>query len=246
MAHPIRNRMPKLLQLALDNSGAERSFRAETKGDEATIYVYDIIGGYWGGVNAEQFARDLAALDSGVKTIHLRINSPGGDVFEARAMMVALQQQRADVIAHIDGIAASAATSLMMAAKRIEIARGGRLMIHKAWTIMMGNEDDLRAEADVLKGIDADIVADYKGRTGKTEQQLQDWMAAETWFSADQAKEAGFVDDVIETTAKADNRWNLAAYSNVPQDLLEPPKPRAAHDRGALERRLKLLEACSA
>lgn len=240
---PRKNNLPKLLQLALDNAGAERQFRAEQKGDEATIYVYDVIGGFWGGVSAEQFSRDLSALDVG--TIHLRINSPGGDVFDARAMMTALRQHRANVIVHVDGLAASAATSLMMAGDTVIMTRGARMMIHEAWTIMMGNKADLRAEADLLDGIDSEIVADYKTRTGKTEQQLADWMSAETWFSADQAKEAGFVDAVVETAGKADNRWNLSAYSNVPADLIEQPRP-PRHDRAALERRLKLLEACSA
>ncbi|MGH8429915.1 MAG: head maturation protease, ClpP-related, partial [Solimonas sp.] len=221
----LKNRLPKLLQLAMSNAGIPGSFKAEQTGDEATIYLYDVIGGYWGGVSAEAVAKELANISA--KTIHVRINSPGGDVFEARAIMTALREHAAKIVIHVDGIAASAATSLMMAGDEVKMTRGGRMMIHEAWTFTMGNKRDLRSEAELLDGIDQEIAADYKGRTGKSDAELHTWMMAETWFSADQAKEAGFVDEIVETTRKADNRWNLSAYDNVPKDLLEPaPQPR--------------------
>jgi ATP-dependent Clp protease protease subunit len=244
----IRNRLSKIAQLIRDNADRPRDFRVAKESEaEATIYVYDVIGGFWGGVSAEDYARQLTALAPEVNKLNLRLNTPGGDVFEARAMMVATRQFKGDVVVHIDGLAASAGTSLMMAGSEIKMARGARIMIHKAWTFMMGNEEDLTAEAAVLKGIDDEIVQDYKGRTGKSESELQNWMRAETWFNADAAKDAGFVDEVVETTAKTENRWNLNAYSNVPKELLEDIKPNMPRvDRAALERRLRLFEAQSA
>ena len=227
----------------MDNAKIPRDFRCEQQDDDkATIYVYDVIGGYWGGVSAEAMSKELQLLK--VSNIDLRINSPGGDVFEARAMMTALASHKAKINVFVDGIAASAATSLMMAGDSVQMTRGGRMMIHEAWTFMMGNKRDLRAEAELLEGIDQEIVADYRGRTKKTDAELEAWMQAETWFNADQAKEAGFIDEVFEATKKTDNRWNLSAYSNVPKELLKPEAPR--QDRAALERRLRLLESTSA
>lgn len=252
----LRNRLVALLQLQRDNAELPRSFRVVQAADEATVYVYDVIGGWFGGVDAETFAREIAAITA--KTIHLRVNSPGGDVFDARAMMAALAAHPAEIIGHVDGIAASAATSLLMAAKRIEMVRGGRFMIHEAWTLAMGNKRDFRATADLLEGLDLEIIADYRKRTKKSDEQIAAWMEAETWFSADQALEHGFIDEVVEATGAAEeqeggeeepaagNRWNLAAYANAPEDL-KAPKPavnnadRASHWAN-LERRLKLIE----
>ena len=242
--------MNRLLQLFADNRAANKAVRGQSRlvaaGDEATLYIYEAIvaddatAEWWGGVSAQSLAPQIRAITA--RTLHLRINSPGGDVFAAQAIAQAIRDTKARVVAHVDGYAASAATEIAIAADEIEIAEGGFFMIHNAWTIMMGNSAELRAEADLLDSLDAEIVRDYQSKTGKTEQQLQDWMKAETWFNADQAKENGFVDSVIETTANPSNRWNLAAYSNVPKDLIEPARP----NRAMLERRLQLLEACSA
>ena len=95
---------------------------------EETLYLYDEIG-YWG-IDAKQFVEDLNKLDA--DTIHLRINSPGGDVFAAKAMQTALMQHDAKVVAHVDGLAASAASVVAMGADEIEMVDGGFMMIHKA------------------------------------------------------------------------------------------------------------------
>src|SRR4051812_6566576 len=98
------------MQLLRDNLDAPRAgLQAKVQGDEATLYVYDAIGG-WFGLPAADFVKELNGITAG--TIHLRINSPGGDVFEARAMATAIRQHKSNVIAHVDGVAASAATML--------------------------------------------------------------------------------------------------------------------------------------
>ena len=112
----------------LDRKTEPIRISAEVSGDEATIYLYDEIS-YWG-VNTETFVGELKGIAGG--TIHLRVNSPGGDVFEARTMQTAMKQHPARVVAHIDGIAASAASFIAMAADEIEIAEGAFIMIHNA------------------------------------------------------------------------------------------------------------------
>lgn len=230
----------KLMQLFLDNVTAPRSARIEQAGREATVYIYDVIGGDWGGVGARDFVPQLVALD--VDTIHLRINSPGGDVFEGRTIATALAQHPAKVIAHIDGQAASAATYVALAADEVEIAEGGFFMIHNAWTIAIGNADEFIATADLLRKVDASIVADYQRKTGKSPEELSAMMAATTWFTAEEAVENGFVDRIAEGTKAARNQWNLAAYGNAPAALTDQPEPEYTYDRAALERRLSLLE----
>src|SRR5690606_22947815 len=105
-----------------------------------------------------EFSKTFAALDA--DTIHLRIDSPGGDVFAARAMMTAISQHRATVIAHVDGLAASAATGICMACDEVEITQGAGFMIHNAWTIAIGNKTDLAKTVELLGKIDAGLAND--------------------------------------------------------------------------------------
>lgn len=211
-----------LLNLVTTNQQKPRKFEAKAGTDEATVYVYDVIDEYFG-VGARQFAEALGQINA--KTIHLRINSPGGDVFAARAMATIVAQHPAKVIAHVDGLAASAASYLALAADEVEIADGAFFMIHKAWTLAMGNADDLKTTAALLEQIDAELVADYVRQTGATEDKVRGWMADETWFNADESVEAGFADRKAETKAKNQSSWDLSAYERAPAALAVPAEP---------------------
>lgn len=235
----------RLAQLFKDNARpGPAAFRAEVKDDEATVYVYDAIGGWWGGVDAQAFVKELAGVTAG--TIHLRINSPGGDVFDARAMQTALLQHKAKVIAHIDGLAASAATFLAMGADEIEMAEGGFFMIHNAWGFTIGNVNEHLEAAAMLEKVDASIRADYSRKTGKPDDEVRALMDAETWMTAAEAKEAGFVDRVYEAKAP-DGKFNLSAYDKAPAALLAAPEPAVddsavlARLRAATEKRVQLV-----
>jgi len=162
--------------------------------DEATVYVYDAIGGWWG-LDPKTWVPEFAAIKA--KTIHLRINSPGGAVLDAEAMRTIVAQHPARVIAHIDGMAASAATGLALAAKEIEMSAGAMFMIHNAWGLAMGGAKEMRDYADLLEKINANILAEYDRKTGKGEEQIKDWMDAETWFTAAEALTNGFVDRIF-------------------------------------------------
>ncbi len=239
--------IPKLLQLAKNNAGQSKPIRAESDGKEATIYLHGVIGGWWGDIDETMFAQAMAGIDADV--IHLRIDSPGGDVFAARSMMTAISQHRATVIAHVDGLAASAATGICMACDEVEITQGAGFMIHNAWTIAIGNKADMTKTAGLLEKIDAGLAGDYTRRTGQDEAQIVQWMDEETWFTADEAKQYGFADRVVEVVSKrkTDNKWDLSAYSNTPAAFQRPEnsaddgKDIAAH-KSALSRRLALLE----
>lgn len=203
--------------LALNNRRGQ--FRAETTADSATVYLYDVIVSdrYWGGIDPMTFIKELLAIDAPV--IHLRINSPGGDVFAARAMEQAIREHSSQIIAHIDGYAASAASYLALAADEVQIAPGGFFMIHKSWTVAFGNSNDLTDTANLLDKIDESMVNTYVAETGQDAQQIRDWMAAETWFTADEAVQYGFADSIAQGADKSASNlisWDLSAYGKAP------------------------------
>lgn len=224
----------RLNKLYADNrKAAVRKFEVVAKADanEVEIFLYDHIvssedeAEWWGGVAPESFVKAVYAVGKDA-TIHLRINSPGGSVFAARAMEQALRDHKGKVIVHIDGLAASAATFIAMAGDEVIMAKGAMFMIHKAWTGMWGNAVDLRKEADLLDKIDGTLAETYASKTGKDLNQVSAWMADETWFTAAEALEHGFATSIAETEAKA-SAWNLSAYDKAPKpkSSTEQPKP---------------------
>ena len=236
--------MHPMLKL-LANNRQQGQFRAETKAgtDEATIYLYDMIvdsdieAEWWGGVSPQAFITALNGLDA--KTIHLRVNSPGGSVFAARAIEQSIREHKSEIIAHVDGLAASAASFLIMAADKIEMAPGSFLMIHKAWTLAYGNEDDMTKTAGLLKQIDGSLVKTYAARTNQSPEDITGWMAAETWIEADSAVELGFADSVASTDQPKSTAWDLSAYENAPkiEAHTAPPQKAAGPDRDDLARK---------
>jgi ATP-dependent protease ClpP protease subunit len=191
--------------------------------NEATLYIYDVIDAYWG-ISAKSVIDALTSA-SDVGTMHLRINSPGGDVFEGRAIVEAIKRFAGKTIAHIDSLAASAATSIAIAADEVEIAKGAFFMIHNASAFAWGDKTDLRETADLLEKVEASIIFDYNAKTGKDDTAIAAWMAAETWFTADEAVANGFCDRLAATAEKSTkNTWNLAAYAKAPKALTAPPQ----------------------
>lgn len=196
-------------------------FKAETGQDGDTIYLYDFIvdsdaeATWWGGVSPQKFIQTLNGMTA--DTIHVRVNSPGGSVFAARAIEQAIREHSSRIIVHVDGYAASAASFLIMAADEIKMAPGAFIMIHKAWTIAFGNADELLRTAGLLEQIDGSLVRTYAERTEQDADEITAWMQAETWFDAERAVELGFADEIVgESDAKAMRTWDLSAYSQAP------------------------------
>lgn len=232
--------MKQLVQLIRNNASRELA-KVRGEGDtSATLYLYDVIDPYWG-VSAAEFNKALAELAD--KEVTLRINSPGGDVFDGRAIATAIAQH-GNVTAYIDGLAASAATYVAIAAKSVVMAEGSFFMIHEAWTFAYGNKHDLSETAALLDKIDGSIVNDYTKKTGKSVEEVAAWMKAETWFNAQEALDNGFVDSIGDAPA-ANNHWNLSAYKNAPkieQKKEEPPTPDWEAIRQRNLNRLRLHE----
>lgn len=183
--------------------------------ESAEISIYDEIG-IWG-VTAKAFINDLKKLGN-VKNIVLTVNSPGGSVFDGLAIYNALKQTRdngATITAKVMGIAASAASFIVMAANTIEMPENSMMMVHYASGLAWGNADTMRETADILDKIDSSIVGIYTARTGKDEKDVRALLEAESWLTAAEAKDAGFADTVTENV-KASASFEM---ENLPANI---------------------------
>lgn len=217
--------MNKILQLINDNKPFAKPLNVVKNEGEASLYIYDVIDD-WMGVSATAVTSALNQA-SGAEVLNVYINSPGGSVFEARAIMAALQRFEGKKVAHIDSLCASAATSIALACDEVQMTDGAFFMIHNASGIFYGDKNELRDSADLLEKIETSIVDDYANKTGMDKENIITMMNEETWMTATEAKEYGFVDMVTDSpSAKPKNAWNLAAYTKAPEELkniqLEP------------------------
>ena len=175
------------------------TMKADNDNKTAEIVIYDEIGKSWWGedtVSAKQFLDDLKALGDDVENITLRVNSPGGDVFDGVAIHNSLKNHKAKVTAHVDGIAASAASFIVMAADKIVMPANSFLLIHGASGMSWGNADDMRAVADDLDRIDKSLTSTYVARAGSTTAKVKALMKEDRLMDAAEAKEWGFADEV--------------------------------------------------
>lgn len=175
--------------------------------DVAEVLLYDEIG--WYGVSAADFARELATVDASAITV--RINSPGGDVYDALAILNALRGHSATITTVVDGLAASAASFIAQAGDVRLMRPNSQVMIHDSWGVAVGDAEDLRKMADELERASNNIASIYADRAGGTVEDWRAVMRAETWFSDAEAVEAGLADRV-EGKADATESARAAAY----------------------------------
>ena len=208
--------------------GGKPDFRIEMKGETATIWLYDVIGAdYFGGITARMFADEIVNA-KGASQIELRINSPGGDVFEGAAMLSLLKSQPAPINVYIDGLAASMASVLATVGDTTQISANGMIMIHDPSGGVFGTAEDMRKTADLMDKVKNTLVQNYVERTGMTAEEIMPLMASETWFTAQEALDANFVDCIgSEQCIAACVRPDLFKYRHMPKNLLDKPEPKA-------------------
>lgn len=224
------------------------SIQASAAPDQADVLIYDYIG--WGGVTAVDFAKALTAITA--KTITVRINTPGGDVFDGLAIFNSLKAHGAQIHVKVDGIAASIGSIIAMAGHTITMGQSAFMMIHNPWALAIGNSADMREMAALLEKIGGSLADIYASRATITKEQAQSWMDAETWFTAAEAKAAGLADAIQgggESAAQNAGRFDLSGYSHPPTALTAHPAPSTTEPdvesvrRSALMRhRLALVE----
>lgn len=176
------------------------------------VSIYDEIGFY--GVSAGSFLADLKGVTG---DIQLSINSPGGDVFDGIAIYNQLKQRKGEVHVIVDGLAASAASFIAMAASpgKLEVAPHAQFMIHNGFSMAIGDAADLRQTADLLDKITNEIASIYAERTGKPADHWLGLMAAETWFSDAEAVAEGLADNIHGQDPDARNDWDLTVYAKT-------------------------------
>ena len=205
------------------------SGEAETRSIE--VYVYGEIGTW--GITANQFVRDLAAMDDGVSPIVVAFNSIGGDLFDGLAIHNALSRLGERCTGRVDALAASAASVAVCGAHRVVIASNAMLMIHNPWTYASGDAEDLRKVATALDQAMEAIIAAYKSKAPDIDEvELRRLVNAETWLTASEAVALGLADEVGEgLTVKAcvGQGSVLQRFQHAPEALLaqleEPPEP---------------------
>lgn len=207
------------------------------------ILIYGDIGeNFFGdGITAKSVKAQLDAADGDVS---VRLNSPGGDVFEGFAIYNLLDQHSGNVEVTVDGMAASAASVVMMAGSNITMSANSLAMIHDPWTLSVGGSDDMRATADLLDKVKASIVTTYMTRTSLPESTVVDMMRAETWFNADEAIAHGFAHDIAESSQAAAYNTAKPWIKNAPtaEKLPEDIETQTAYRVAMCRRRLAIDE----
>ena len=190
---------------------------------EAEILIYEFIGeDFWSGrgMDAKRFSDELKALGD-INKIIVRINSPGGDVFDGNTIYNILKAHKATVEVHIDGIAASIASVIAMAGDKIIMPENAMMMIHNPWGFAVGDAAEMRKMADALDKIRESIMVSYRAQTDLDEKKLFEMMDEETWMTAADAVELGFADEMIESV-KAAASFKMDYFKNVPAALKDP------------------------
>ncbi len=207
--------------------------------DIMEVLLYDTIGSddfFGGGISAKTFRQQIKATKA--KVMNLRVNSPGGNVFEAGAMMAALDEWPGRIEVDIDGVAASAASYLIMAADVIRVASNGLMMVHDPFAVAGGGSADMRRMADLLDTVRGQILDAYERKSKAGREQLSAWMQQETWFTGPEAVAAGLADEAtgaVRVAALAEHAQILAKlYKHTP----ELPQDHEAWEQTAKRREI--------
>ena len=199
-------------------------YKIQAKSDEvAEISIFGDIGdSFWSaGVTPDDFKKEFDAI-RGSKSIKVFINSYGGDVFDGFTIYNIIASERPKVSVEVLGIAASAASAIALAGSSLLMREGSFFMIHNAWGMAMGPADEMRKMAEVLDKISGELISLYENHSDLDEKQIRAYMDDEKWFTAAEAVEAGFADEIGETVEAAASiaiDTKKYAYKHVPAEI---------------------------
>lgn len=199
-------------------------WKITNKGDTAEIEIYGEIGeSFWSDdtITLKTFKEEFDKIKDS-KTINIRINSPGGSVFDGQGIYNLIKQHKASSkTVYIDGLAASAASLIAMAGNKIIMPKNSMLMIHKAMTGIYGNSDEMYRIIEVLEKIDNLAINIYSEKTGIDKKEIEKMVADETWLTGEEAFEIGFADEVedeIDVAACAKD-FDISKFHKTPDVL---------------------------
>ena len=216
------------------------SIRSQGSGP-ATVYLYGTIGAdiFGDGTPAIDFARELEALGS--RPVDLRVNSEGGDVFEGYAIYSAIKRYPGRVTAYVDGLAASAASFLILAADDVVMGETSCLFVHKAWTVTVGNSGDHREALQRLETLDEQLVGIYTAHSNQTAGTWRKTLAETRLFAAEEAVAWGLASR-IDGSLKAAASISATTARRLFGDRVPEPL-RVVDNPTRTTRRLVLLES---
>lgn len=186
----------------------------------AEVILYGSIGSdeYWDDISDKAFKQDIENLGD-VENITLHINSPGGSVFSAVAIANTLKNHKAKVTANIDGLAASAATIITSACDTVRMPKNALFMIHNPITFAYGNNQEMQKTVEMLDKVKNSIIETYLNKTKTDKETLSELMDNETWMNAEEAKEYGFIDEILDENVEKEVIENKLIINNMAFDI---------------------------
>ena len=186
----------------------------------AELILYGSIGSdeYWDDISDKAFKQDIENLGD-VENITLHINSPGGSVFSAVAIANTLKNHKAKITANIDGLAASAATIITSACDTVRMPKNALFMVHNPITFAYGNNQDMQKTLEMLNKVKNSIIETYLNKAKTDKETLSELMDNETWMSAEEAKEYGFVDEILDESVEKEVIENKLIINNMAFDI---------------------------
>jgi len=203
------------------------------------LIIYGDIGeSMWGdSVTAGSVKNMLDRMDQGDLTV--RINSPGGSVFDGFAIYNMIRQRDGKTTVYVDGLAASAASVIAMAGDEVVMGQASMLMIHDPYTMSVGGSEDMRKTADMLDKIKESIVAAYESRSEQGAEIISQMMTDETWFTADESVSMGFANRVEAGKATVSN-LSRPWINKMPETVSDDPAEQNAWRVSLRSRQLEL------
>jgi ATP-dependent Clp endopeptidase proteolytic subunit ClpP len=184
--------------------------------DVTDVYIFNDIGTF--GVSAQGFVEEIKEYEG--KELAIHINSLGGEVFEGMAIYSIIQRRKAKTTVYIEGIAASIASVIALAADEVVMSENSLLMIHNAWGGTQGDAADMRKQADVLDKITNEIAEIYVKQTNIPYNEIIRMMSEETWLTAEEAVAMGFVDSISEPI-KVAAKYDVSKFKNITLEKVE-------------------------
>jgi ATP-dependent Clp endopeptidase proteolytic subunit ClpP len=178
--------------------------------ETSDVYLFNDIGTF--GITAQSFIDEIKEYDN--KELNIHINSLGGEVFEGMAIYSIIQRRKAKTTVYIEGIAASIASVIALAADEVIMSENSLLMIHNAWGGTQGDARDMRKQADVLDKITNEIAEVYVKKTNIPYDKVIEMMNEETWLTAKEAVALGFVNSISEPI-KVAAKYDVSRFKNI-------------------------------
>ena len=186
------------------------NIKAEASSKSADVYIFDEIGTF--GLTAQSFIEEIKSYKDTPMSLH--INCVGGDVFEGMAIYNVLKKRTARTTVYIEGIAASMGSVIALEGDEVVMAENSLFMIHNAWGGAMGEATEIRKTAALLDKISGEIADIYTKKTNLPYNRVKEMMDEETWLSADEAFNLGFIDSISDAI-KVAAKYDVSKFKNI-------------------------------